>query len=74
MPQPHIRAAGVQRHVAVIMDGNGRWAARRAMPRHLGHRAGIKAVRATVEGYGPASTAHPVSAKDEWQPASRTLH
>jgi undecaprenyl diphosphate synthase len=32
------------------MDGNGRWAARRAMPRHLGHRAGVKAVKATVEG------------------------
>ena len=31
-------------------------------------------LRATVEGYVPASTAHPVSAKDEWQPASRTLH
>jgi len=50
VPQPHTRPAGVPRHVAVIMDGNGRWAARRAMPRHLGHRAGIKAVRATVEG------------------------
>jgi undecaprenyl diphosphate synthase len=32
------------------MDGNGRWAARRALPRHLGHRAGVKAVRTTVEG------------------------
>jgi undecaprenyl diphosphate synthase len=32
------------------MDGNGRWAARRAMPRHVGHKAGVKAVRATVEG------------------------
>jgi undecaprenyl diphosphate synthase len=32
------------------MDGNGRWAARRAMPRHVGHRAGVKAVRAVVEG------------------------
>jgi undecaprenyl diphosphate synthase len=32
------------------MDGNGRWAARRAMPRHVGHRAGVKAVRAMVEG------------------------
>ncbi len=31
-------------------------------------------LRSTVEGYVPASTAHPVSAKDEWQPASRTLH
>jgi len=44
------RASGVPRHVAVIMDGNGRWATRRALPRHLGHRAGVKAVRATVEG------------------------
>ncbi len=32
------------------MDGNGRWASRRAMPRHFGHRAGARAVRATVEG------------------------
>ena len=32
------------------MDGNGRWASRRALPRHLGHRAGAKAVRATIEG------------------------
>lgn len=38
------------RHVAVIMDGNGRWAAARGQPRHAGHRAGVKAVRATVEG------------------------
>jgi undecaprenyl diphosphate synthase len=43
-------AIGLPRHVAVIMDGNGRWAQRRALPRHLGHRAGAKAVRATVEG------------------------
>jgi undecaprenyl diphosphate synthase len=32
------------------MDGNGRWAARRALPRHMGHRAGVKAVRKVVEG------------------------
>jgi undecaprenyl diphosphate synthase len=32
------------------MDGNGRWAQRRALPRHFGHRAGARAVRATVEG------------------------
>jgi undecaprenyl diphosphate synthase len=32
------------------MDGNGRWAARRALPRHMGHRAGVKAVRKIVEG------------------------
>lgn len=36
-------------HVAVIMDGNGRWAARRFMPRVEGHRAGITAVREVVE-------------------------
>jgi undecaprenyl diphosphate synthase len=35
--------------VAVIMDGNGRWARRRALPRPAGHRAGVKPVRATVE-------------------------
>jgi undecaprenyl diphosphate synthase len=37
------------RHVAVIMDGNGRWAATRHLPRVEGHRAGIDAVRDTVE-------------------------
>jgi undecaprenyl diphosphate synthase len=47
---PQTREPGTPRHVAVIMDGNGRWAKRRALPRHLGHRAGVKAVRATVEG------------------------
>jgi len=36
-------------HVAIIMDGNGRWARRRALPRQAGHRAGGKAVRRTVE-------------------------
>src|SRR5919202_5876622 len=37
------------RHVAVIMDGNGRWAARRGQPRITGHRAGVAAVRAAVD-------------------------
>ena len=39
----------VPTHVAVIMDGNGRWARKRAMPRHVGHRSGVAAVRAAVE-------------------------
>jgi len=39
----------VPRHVAVIMDGNGRWARARGMPRHAGHRSGVKSVRETVE-------------------------
>jgi undecaprenyl diphosphate synthase len=37
------------RHVAIIMDGNGRWARRRHLPRVAGHRAGVRAVRETVE-------------------------
>jgi undecaprenyl diphosphate synthase len=36
------------RHVAIIMDGNGRWAAERGLPRALGHRQGVEAVRRTV--------------------------
>ncbi|MBK6779323.1 MAG: isoprenyl transferase [Gemmatimonadetes bacterium] len=37
-------------HVAIIMDGNGRWARGRALPRPFGHKAGMKAVREVVEG------------------------
>ncbi len=37
------------RHVAIIMDGNGRWARQRHLPRVAGHRAGVKSVRAVVE-------------------------
>jgi undecaprenyl diphosphate synthase len=40
----------VPRHVAIIMDGNGRWARDRNLPRPLGHRAGMRAVREVVEG------------------------
>jgi len=36
-------------HVAIIMDGNGRWATRRGLPRSAGHRAGVRAVRKVVE-------------------------
>lgn len=43
------RAASLPRHVAVIMDGNGRWAKLRGLPRAEGHRAGIRSVRAVVE-------------------------
>lgn len=40
---------GMPRHVAIIMDGNGRWAKRRFLPRVAGHRAGAEAVRVTVK-------------------------
>jgi undecaprenyl diphosphate synthase len=39
----------VPRHVAIIMDGNGRWAAQRNLPRVAGHRAGAEAVRSTLK-------------------------
>ena len=38
------------RHVAIIMDGNGRWAKRRALPRAVGHKRGVEAVRNLVRG------------------------
>ena len=41
--------ARLPKHIAIIMDGNGRWARRRHMPRIAGHRAGVAAVRSTVE-------------------------
>jgi undecaprenyl diphosphate synthase len=41
---------GQKLHVAIIMDGNGRWAKQRGLPRALGHRAGVAALRRTVEG------------------------
>jgi undecaprenyl diphosphate synthase len=45
-PEP---AARIPRHIAIVMDGNGRWAERRHRPRSFGHREGQKAVRASVE-------------------------
>lgn len=48
----------VPRHVAVIMDGNGRWAGERDLPRWEGHRAGMAAVRETIEGAAEAGLGH----------------
>ena len=39
----------IPKHIAIIMDGNGRWAQQRGLPRTAGHRAGVKSVRATIE-------------------------
>jgi undecaprenyl diphosphate synthase len=47
-----IRARPLPRHVAVIMDGNGRWARARGLPRVAGHREGVKAARETVRACG----------------------
>lgn len=52
--QDHVgqRSASIPAHVAIIMDGNGRWARARGMPRQAGHRAGVKAAREVVEACG----------------------
>ena len=44
-----LETANLPAHIAIIMDGNGRWAERRSLPRVAGHRAGAAAVRRTVE-------------------------
>jgi undecaprenyl diphosphate synthase len=43
-------SSSIPRHIAVIMDGNGRWAAARALPRPAGHRMGVKSVKQIIEG------------------------
>lgn len=49
-PDPNaLKGLTLPRHVAIIMDGNGRWAKRRLLPRTAGHRAGVTSVRRTVE-------------------------
>jgi undecaprenyl diphosphate synthase len=48
-PSPAAEPGTVPKHVAVIMDGNGRWAARRKRPRMIGHRAGARAVNACID-------------------------
>jgi len=47
-PKPSLPKSSAPRHVAVIMDGNGRWAKQRLQPRALGHRAGVKSARKIV--------------------------
>ena len=47
IPQPEKKK--MPRHIAIIMDGNGRWAKQRMMPRFAGHKAGVEAVRGVAE-------------------------
>ena len=57
-------------HLAVVMDGNGRWAARRGLPRVAGHRAGAEAVRRTVEtapGLGVTDLTLYAFSADNWK-------
>ena len=50
--QSVLPASAVPRHVAIIMDGNGRWAAARGLPRAEGHRRGVEALRRTIRAAG----------------------
>jgi len=45
---PQLDATRLPRHVAVIMDGNGRWARQRGLPRVMGHRSGVEALKRTL--------------------------
>ena len=47
-----LESAKIPQHVAIIMDGNGRWAQRRHLPRFAGHKAGVDAVKAVLEACG----------------------
>jgi undecaprenyl diphosphate synthase len=51
-PAPSTTTAPAPRHVAIIMDGNGRWAKQRSRPRTFGHSEGVEALRRTVEAAG----------------------
>jgi undecaprenyl diphosphate synthase len=42
------KTTGIPRHIAFIMDGNGRWAEKRGLPRHRGHQAGVKNIRPII--------------------------
>src|ERR1700758_2477494 len=70
----HLDPARLPKHIAIIMDGNGRWAKRRHMPRIAGHRAGVGAVRSTVETAArihiPALTLYAFSEENWKRPAT----
>ena len=51
-PEFSVRSGNLPRHVAIIMDGSGRWARRRRLPRYVGHRAGLDAAKEIVRACG----------------------
>ena len=63
-------------HVAIIMDGNGRWATRRGLPRSAGHDAGAEAVRRVVEaapGHGVTALTLYAFSSDNWRRPAREV-
>jgi undecaprenyl diphosphate synthase len=82
MPEAEIQqtappAFDVPRHVAIIMDGNGRWAAARGLPRAEGHRRGVEALRRTIRAAGEIGikivTIFSFSAENWSRPASEIV-
>ncbi len=79
LKQEILARGNIPRHVAVIMDGNGRWARQRGRPRVFGHRQGMKAVREVVEagrGLGCEVLTLYAFSEENWkrpQPEIRTL-
>lgn len=62
--------SSVPRHIAIIMDGNGRWARRRLLPRPAGHRAGLTAARGVIEAcikHGVAALTLFAFSSENWQ-------
>ncbi len=57
-PSPTPAPALIPRHIAIIMDGNGRWAKQRNRPRTFGHSEGVEALRRTVEAAGEIGVSH----------------
>ena len=76
-PQLGGGARRVPRHVAIIMDGNGRWAKQRHLPRLAGHRAGVEAVRAAIRAAAElgieALTLYAFSSENWSRPADEVL-
>jgi undecaprenyl diphosphate synthase len=67
----------IPRHVAVIMDGNGRWAKARGLPRYRGHAAGMEAVREVIEGAteaGVAALTLFAFSQENWQRPAREVN
>ena len=64
----------VPRHIAIIMDGNGRWAQRRGLPRTVGHREGAEAVKRVVRTAGELGVAYLTLfafSADNWKRSAR---
>ena len=71
------RPRAVPRHIAIIMDGNGRWAQARGLPRIAGHRRGAEAVRRTVTAAGELGIAYLTLfgfSSENWKRPSAEIH